>query len=115
MDVYNKNLFNYDNASQGYLGGSGQIVSNSTAMTSEYIEVDSSTAYTASANTTYRYIGIGEYTANKDYIQKTQENTSSLTITTSATTKYIRVFYNQSRRKTYYRICRKFRIRNNRL
>lgn len=91
-----KNLFNYDNASQGYLGGSGQVVSNSTAMTSEYIEVDSNTAYTASANTTYRYIGIGEYAANKDYIQKTQENTNSFTITTSATTKYIRVFYNQS-------------------
>lgn len=91
-----KNLFDYNSADQGYIGSSGQFISNQTAMTSTYIEVEPGAAYTASANITYRYIGICEYASDKTFIDKVQENVSSLTVTMSPTTRYIRVYYNQS-------------------
>lgn len=91
-----KNLFDYNSADQGYIGSSGQFVSNQTAMTSTYIEVEPGATYTASANIAYRYIGVCEYASDKTYIGKIQDNVSSLTVTMSPTARYIRVYYNQS-------------------
>lgn len=66
---------------------------------SNYIEVEPSTQYTLSANTVCTALRLAEYDTNKGFIIRNQKTSdSSYTITTSATTKFLRwtVNYNNS-------------------
>lgn len=93
-----KNLLDTTVTQPGFINSSGNYQANANSQASVYIEVLPNTTYTASATATYRYIGFAEYTSAKTFIGSIQQggDTSSYSITTTAATKFIRVFYNKS-------------------
>ena len=93
-----RNLLDTTITQPGFINSSGNYQANAGSQASVYIEVLPNTTYTASATATYRYIGFAEYTSTKTFIGSIQQggDTSSYSITTTAATKFIRVFYNKS-------------------
>lgn len=93
-----KNLLDTTITQPGFINASGNYQANAASQASVFIEVLPNTTYTASATATYRYIGFAEYTSAKTFIGSIQQggDTSSYSITTTAATKFIRVFYNKS-------------------
>ena len=98
-DITCKNMLDYNNSEYGYYGADGTNNTGSVAShvnrISDYINVDSDKEYTASANQELGYIMINEFDENKNWLKRTNlNNVSTNTITTSSTTKYIRVSFN---------------------
>lgn len=92
-----KNLLNTAVLQTGFINASGVLQYNTQSQTSAYIEVLPNTTYTASADATYRVIGVAEFTAGKTFIKRDEGSTiSSYSLTTTGSTKYIRVYYNKS-------------------
>lgn len=91
-----KNLWNNGSLVTGYLNSTGGItVGGGNDRTTDYfIEVEPNTDYTISANIlgSYAYLKIGEFASDESFIQlnTAASNSKSYTITTSATTKYIK-------------------------
>lgn len=90
VKVQNKNLLNLLNSEQGGIDANGNyITSNSNWRANQYIEVKPSTTYTFSANENIT-LRLYEYNSSKEFINPRQIGTRTLTITTTANTKYIK-------------------------
>ena len=94
-----KNMFDYNSSEYGFYGADGTNntgdVASHVNRISDYIVVDSDKEYTASANQELGYFMINEFDENKNWLKRTNlNNVSTNTITTSSTTKYIRVSVN---------------------
>ncbi len=95
-DVKCKNSLNPYTFINGNISSTGEYQLNQVNYLSDYIEVKPNTKYIASANTAQAFFQISEWTENKTFIQRTAlTNTATNTITTTSTTKYVRVSYNK--------------------
>jgi len=84
-----------------YITNTGAISSANNNALFGYIEVEPNTTYTMSVNATINSIMIGEYDNTKTWVQRPLGNSvSKLTITTGASTKYVRVAINKDNAST---------------
>ena len=91
-----KNMLNPYTFIRGNISDNGSYQSNTVNYLSDYIEVKPNTQYIASANVAQSFFQISEWTNNKIFIKRTAlQNTATNTITTTATTKYVRISYNK--------------------
>ena len=91
-----KNLFDYSKSINGYISATGEFNTSNTNMLSDYIETESNKQYIASTYTNVYGINIAEFDSSKAFIKRTMSlsNVKENSITTSSTTKYIRVWFN---------------------
>lgn len=98
VKVTGKNIFDVNGLSfsNGYYGANGQKYSGNNNGILEFIEVSPNTTYRLSKNTTTNNVGICEFTSIKGFIKRTQitTDTNDISITTTATTKYLAIQYN---------------------
>jgi hypothetical protein len=89
--IYAPNLFT-GTLEQGSLGGSGETISsNERVRTTDYISVESNTKYRVAVEPSGKEVIVFEYTENGTFIQQTSWTPTDMFITTSATTKKIKV------------------------
>jgi hypothetical protein len=97
--VTGKNLFDVDNlnSSFGYYRDNGVYNTNAKfAMTFDYIKVISNINYTLSVNKNIRALVINEFDIDKNFIKRNLVNDTNIcSITTSSTTKYIKLTFNK--------------------
>lgn len=104
VKVVGKNLFDNITTKQ-LITSDGTITNNNSWNLGDYIKVKPSTQYTFSRfDGTGQSLIIGEYNKNKEYIQRdVQGGTTAITpytITTTATTEYIRLNYDNTKNNT---------------
>ena len=91
-----KNILNVNDSENGGIDGSGNLVSGDTLRrATNYIEVEPNTTYTFSRKTfsdsKSRFIRLYEYNSSKTFISpRVESSTATLTLTTSANTKYLK-------------------------
>lgn len=101
----NENLFDITTAINGYFetDTNGEVSANKNWKLSQYIEVKNNSSYTMSrSDGTRQSFVIAEYDENKTFIKRNEQGFQPVgvnlpyTITTGATTKYIRINYNNT-------------------
>ena len=103
IKVEGKNLFDVENLSSqyAYVSSTGEIVNSTQNRLYDFINAKPNTQYTLSTKDTNYGLTIVEYDTSKTFIKRTTaNNVSSNTITTSATTEYVRLFFNQNNSST---------------
>lgn len=96
-DIRSKNMFNKNCVKQNwylsYADGKTETWDSNMAYMIDFIEVESNQQYTMSYLEEATIFNIYEYDANKNFIQHQQQNNdkNSFTITTSVTTRFIRL------------------------
>ena len=102
-DIRSKNMFNKSCTKQNwylsYSDGKTEIWDSNMAYTTEFAEVDPNQQYTMSFLEEATIFNIYEYDENKNFIQYQQQNNdkNSFTITTSTTTKFVRMSCGKTR------------------
>ena len=89
-----KNMFNKEVWQFGYISDTGEMVSSTAIATFGYIEVNSSTTYSISLSTTVTGYRICYYDNTRTFISRSDNYTTSTTITTPSNARYIRIFIN---------------------
>lgn len=95
--IRSKNLYDIGKVTLGYYyDSSGNLISSNSNSLSDYIAVDSNTAYTISCTGSTFGLDINEFNSSKTFIKRTTiRSVTSGTITTSANTKFVRCIYNK--------------------
>lgn len=102
-DIESKNLFNKNNTKQNwylsYSDGKTETWDGNMAYMIDFIEVEPNQQYTMSFLEEATIFNIYEYDENKNFIQYQQQNNdkNSFTITTSSTTKFVRMSCGKTR------------------
>ncbi|MBO7452784.1 MAG: hypothetical protein J6U54_20835 [Clostridiales bacterium] len=92
QNLYSKNLLSKDMFIQGSLSGAAGADTNALGrLRSIYIPVKSSTTYSLSTGSTAQIYEIHEYNSSRTFIKYTSKNVVSTSITTSSTTKFIKI------------------------
>lgn len=99
--IRSKNMLNKNSFENAYISNTGVVTTANNNALFDYIEVEPNTTYTMSVSQTINTMMIGEYNSSKTWLARPlQNNVSSLTITTSANTKYLRVAINKDSSST---------------
>lgn len=102
-DIRSKNMFNKNCVKQNwylsYSDGKTEIWDSNMAYTTEFVEVEPNQQYTMSYLEEATIFNIYEYDANKNFIQRQQQNNdkNSFTITTSNNTRFVRLSCGKTR------------------
>ena len=97
IDVVGKNLLQTANWNNAYIGSNGvEHTGLNNALFDGYIAIQPNKQYVFSANSNVRNLAISEYDSSKAFIERkfVQYDVSSLSITSSSNTYYVRVQFN---------------------
>lgn len=97
IDIIDKNLFDKNNYTNGYIDGSGVFHADSGIKAnalSDYIKIDSNTNYIFSAKSSIYSLNFALYDSSKNFISRTTANNTSSNSINSGTASYFRVWCN---------------------
>lgn len=97
IDIIDKNLFDKNNYTNGYIDGSGVFHADSGIKAnalSDYIKIDSNTNYIFSAKSSIYSLNFALYDSSKTFISRTTANNTSSNSINSGTASYFRVWCN---------------------